>query len=75
MYRSTPHRVINKTKDTYRVSVPYFFEPDYNAVIKPIRTQQQVPYVSQFGTEPIIYGEHLVKKITNNFDFRVNPKE
>eukprot|EP00041_Stephanoeca_diplocostata_P014946 m.282725 g.282725 ORF g.282725 m.282725 type:complete len:394 (+) comp19862_c0_seq1:241-1422(+) len=60
VYQSTPHRVVNHG-GKYRVSVPFFFEPDYNAVITPID-----------GGDPadgICYGTHLAGKITNNFTF------
>ncbi|TPX37765.1 hypothetical protein SeMB42_g06895 [Synchytrium endobioticum] len=35
LYQSTLHRVIH-TKGSYRVSVPFFFEPAFDAVISPI---------------------------------------
>jgi len=34
-FRSTLHRVVNKSgKERY--SVPFFFEPDFNALINPV---------------------------------------
>jgi isopenicillin N synthase-like dioxygenase len=35
LYRSTPHRVQNVTRRN-RLSFPFFFDPNFNAVIKPI---------------------------------------
>jgi len=65
-YKSTPHRILNNS-DKYRVSVPFFFEPNYDAVITPIPLNGQTT-----TTKPLIYGEYLVNKITNNFDFKEN---
>jgi isopenicillin N synthase-like dioxygenase len=35
LYRSTPHRVRN-TSDRDRLSFPFFFDPNYDAPIRPI---------------------------------------
>ncbi|KAJ3271271.1 hypothetical protein HDV01_006943 [Terramyces sp. JEL0728] len=66
MYKSTLHRVIH-TKESYRVSVPFFFEPNFDAVIEPLPI-----CVEQTGGKPkytpVMYGDHLLGKVTNNFD-------
>ena len=65
MYKSTLHRVIHKGSN-YRISVPFFFEPSFDAVIKPLEK-----CVKESGKapiyEPIMYGDHLLSKVTNNF--------
>lgn len=68
LYKSTLHRVIHKGGN-YRISVPFFFEPDFEAVITPIEK-----CVKESGKEasyqPIMYGDHLLSKVTNNFDVK-----
>mmetsp|Transcript_14380 Transcript_14380/g.23749 ORF Transcript_14380/g.23749 Transcript_14380/m.23749 type:complete len:305 (-) Transcript_14380:479-1393(-) len=65
IYRSTCHRVIHKG-DSYRVSVPFFFEPNWDAMVEPLeglvgRSGQPAKY------KPVKYGDHLMGKITTNF--------
>ncbi|KAF2642813.1 naringenin,2-oxoglutarate 3-dioxygenase [Massarina eburnea CBS 473.64] len=65
LWKSTKHRVIHRG-DGYRVSVPFFYEPNFEAVIKPLKK-----CVERSGKEPIhggsTYGEHLLGKIEGNF--------
>jgi isopenicillin N synthase-like dioxygenase len=35
IYKSTRHRVLH-TSDKMRISVPFFFDPDWDAVISPV---------------------------------------
>jgi len=35
-YRSTLHRVVNNDPEATRLSIPFFFEPNFHAVIKPL---------------------------------------
>ena len=37
-YQSTPHRVINLDPGKSRVSAPFFYEPNFEAVVQPIDT-------------------------------------
>ena len=37
-YQSTPHRVINLDPAMTRVSAPFFYEPEFEAVVQPIDT-------------------------------------
>lgn len=36
LYQSTAHRVINSDASRSRVSVPFFYEPDFEAMVEPI---------------------------------------
>jgi isopenicillin N synthase-like dioxygenase len=64
-WKSTNHRVIHRSSN-FRVSVPFFFEPNFDAEIKPLakcieRTGGQAKF------DPIIYGDHLSAKVKANF--------
>ncbi|KAJ3408324.1 Structural maintenance of chromosomes protein 5 [Chytridiales sp. JEL 0842] len=65
IYKSTLHRVIHK-KNTFRVSIPFFFEPNFDTVVAPLP-----PCVKESGGvshhEPVMYGKHLLSKVSNNF--------
>ena len=73
LYRSTPHRVQNNSGDD-RLSFPFFFDPNFNAEIKPIPTSRQASEdkrerwdqqsIHEFrGT----YGEYLLSKVAKVF--------
>jgi len=36
-YASTVHRVVSPSISTHRYSVPFFFNPDHDALVKPLR--------------------------------------
>ena len=66
LYRSTPHRVLRPGNGASRVSVPFFFEPNYQAEIAPL------PECCAFTDQPprfppIMYGDHLFSKTASNF--------
>jgi isopenicillin N synthase-like dioxygenase len=72
-YRSTPHRVRNASR-TARLSFPFFFDPDFEAEVKPIDPDAVVvddkserwdcASVHEFqGT----YGEYLLAKVSKVF--------
>lgn len=65
IWKSTRHRVIHRG-DGYRVSVPFFYEPNFDAVVKPLQK-----CVDRTGGVPIAeegtYGDHLMGKVFNNF--------
>lgn len=68
-YHPTLHRVINNSSK-YRVSVPFFLEPNFDAVIEPFefcKLGAQNDKDECTGAKPVIYGEHLVKKVLTNF--------
>ncbi|KAL3688771.1 hypothetical protein R1sor_015080 [Riccia sorocarpa] len=65
LYMPTVHRVLNDNSK-YRVSVPYFYEPNFDALVKPLDSCKQVTGgESKFAS--VVYGEHLTKKVLNNF--------
>eukprot|EP01097_Dermamoeba_algensis_P007698 TRINITY_DN4913_c0_g1_i1.p1 TRINITY_DN4913_c0_g1~~TRINITY_DN4913_c0_g1_i1.p1 ORF type:complete len:320 (-),score=67.16 TRINITY_DN4913_c0_g1_i1:36-995(-) len=59
-YSSTPHRVINKA-ERYRVSIPFFYEPNFEGEIAPH------PMFGEPKFKPISYGEFLMSKVNTNF--------
>ncbi|KAF1984893.1 Clavaminate synthase-like protein, partial [Aulographum hederae CBS 113979] len=65
LWKSTVHRVVHRQQN-YRVSVPFFFEPDFEAWVEPLPE-----CVERTGGERrwegVRYGEHLVGKIRGNF--------
>jgi isopenicillin N synthase-like dioxygenase len=72
-YLSTPHRVRNLAGNS-RLSFPFFFDPNFNAEVKPIKMNSQVndnknerwdrASVHEFrGT----YGEYLLNKVSKVF--------
>lgn len=63
-YEPTVHRVINKNPK-YRVSVPFFLEPNFDAVIEPMNFCKQG--VNGDVVKRVIYGHHLVSKVLSNF--------
>jgi isopenicillin N synthase-like dioxygenase len=65
VYKSTLHRVIHKG-DSYRISVPFFYEPNFDAKIEPLEPCLQIDPVKHH--EPVMYGEHLLKKVSTNFE-------
>mmetsp|Transcript_20771 Transcript_20771/g.63179 ORF Transcript_20771/g.63179 Transcript_20771/m.63179 type:complete len:190 (+) Transcript_20771:752-1321(+) len=76
-YRSTPHRVLSPQGHPDmpeaqaargRVSVAYFFEPNFDAVITPLAAAEGA---GRGSGEPVLYGEHLREKVTSNFNYGV----
>ena len=73
--RATPHRVMSLPpaarhpnndpggEQKSRISVPFFFEPNYDAYIEPLFTDS----TSCAPTKPIRYGDHLLEKVSSNF--------
>jgi isopenicillin N synthase-like dioxygenase len=65
LWKSTMHRVIHRG-NKYRVSVPFFYEPNFEAMVKPL-----AKCVDETGGKPIhegsTYGEHLLTKVFSNF--------
>ncbi len=62
LFRSTAHRVLHPESGAGdRVSVPFFFEPNYDAVVEPL------PHLGEPRFEPVAYGSHLLAKSLANF--------
>ncbi|KAF2804603.1 Clavaminate synthase-like protein [Mytilinidion resinicola] len=64
-WHSVRHRVIHRGEG-YRVSVPFFYEPNWDAVVKPLkRCVKRSGGVVKY--EEAMYGDHLMGKLHNNF--------
>lgn len=66
-YIATRHRVLNTDEEASRISIAYFFEPNFNASIEPLE-----PLLKADGgarKDGIKYGKHLEAKVFQNFDF------
>jgi isopenicillin N synthase-like dioxygenase len=73
IWKSTMHRVIhrgdggvNGVEGGGRVSVPFFFEPNFDAMVKPLEScvkRSERPRMHEGST----YGEHLLTKVFSNF--------
>eukprot|EP00262_Sarcandra_glabra_P002667 TRINITY_DN13076_c0_g1_i1.p1 TRINITY_DN13076_c0_g1~~TRINITY_DN13076_c0_g1_i1.p1 ORF type:complete len:361 (+),score=54.81 TRINITY_DN13076_c0_g1_i1:164-1084(+) len=65
LYESTLHQVTNNSPK-YRVSVAYFYEPNFDAAVEPLDfCKQKTGGAAKF--EKVVYGEHLVRKVLTNF--------
>ena len=65
LWRSTRHRVVHRGEG-YRVSVPFFVEPDFEATVRPLEEcVRRSGGVQRWGE--VVYGEHLVGKVEGNF--------
>lgn len=53
-------------KKPFFFSVPFFYEPNYDAKVEPLEACLQIDPVKHH--EPIIFGEHLLKKVSGNFE-------
>jgi len=62
-YQSTLHRVMN-TNSEYRISVPFFFEPNFTAIIEPL---ESIPSKTETQSKSFLYGDHLIAKVNYNF--------
>ncbi|KAG0473964.1 hypothetical protein HPP92_015821 [Vanilla planifolia] len=65
LYEPTLHRVVNNSPK-YRVSVVFFYEPNFDTAAEPLEFCKE----KTSGTvkhQRVVYGEHLVGKVTTNF--------
>ncbi|CAG8467602.1 5219_t:CDS:2 [Ambispora gerdemannii] len=69
VYQSTLHRVIHRG-DAYRVSCPFFYEPNFDALIEPLHPCLKLDPVKHH--DPVVYGEHLLRKVSSNFEITEN---
>ena len=70
LWKSTMHRVIHRgdggENGKGRVSVPFFFEPNFDAVVRPLEDcVRRSGQSSMHGGST--YGEHLLTKVFSNF--------
>lgn len=75
LYRSTPHRVKNKSgKD--RVSFPFFFDPGFHTLVKPLPLTQKFQFEDDkelrwdgqsVHTFQGTYGDYLIEKVSKVF--------
>ncbi|MCJ1351037.1 MAG: hypothetical protein MMC33_001019 [Icmadophila ericetorum] len=61
LWKSTLHRVVHRG-DGFRVSVPFFFEPDFDARVGRLEGLGR----AEEGRE-VVYGEYLIGKVNGNF--------
>ncbi len=65
LWKSTRHRVVHRGKG-FRVSVPFFFEPDFEARVGPLREcVESMGGERSFGE--VVYGDWLLGKVRGNF--------
>ena len=65
LWKSTRHRVIHRGQN-WRFSVPFFFEPDWEARIRPLKSCLERTGGEERYDE-VLYGEFLKRKIEGNF--------
>lgn len=66
LYHSNPHRVRNVySNGEYRYSIPFFYEPDYHAVISPVPGTLKENEIPKF--EPCTVGEHLEQMYNRSY--------
>jgi len=65
LYQPTLHRVMNRSPK-YRVSVPFFYEPNFNAIVEPLEFCKEVTGGTSLF-QPVVYGEHISGKVLTNF--------
>ncbi len=69
LYRSTPHRV-KASAHQGRLSFPFFFDPNFDAVVKPIFPAQASPTRwdgTNLQTLSGTYGDYLLSKVSRVF--------
>ena len=75
IYRSTPHRVLDSTRRD-RLSFPFFFDPNFNAEIRPIEElaghQAQDDRHERWDRASVhdfrgTYGDYLLNKVSKVF--------
>jgi len=72
LYKSTPHRVRLNTSGRDRLSFPLFFDPDFDAVIAPIRATARDDVATRWDGASVhafegTYGEYVLAKVGKVF--------
>ncbi len=66
LWKSTEHRVIHRGVRDWRFSVPFFFEPDFDARVRPLgKVVERTGGVERY--EDVVYGDFLWSKVERNF--------
>ncbi|THU94910.1 Clavaminate synthase-like protein [Dendrothele bispora CBS 962.96] len=75
LYKSTLHRVVHRGNN-YRVSIPFFFEPNFDAKIAPLPAALRIIKAEKDEAmdtkptqlyKPVVYGDFLSSKVGSNF--------
>ena len=71
LFRSTPHRVRNRSARG-RLSFPFFFDPNWDARIQPIRTPETASAATRWDGENAFdfsgtYGDYILRKVARVF--------
>ncbi|KAK9863028.1 hypothetical protein WJX84_009657 [Apatococcus fuscideae] len=66
LLQPTVHRVLNTDPSRSRVSIPFFYEPAYEAIVEPLPQLCSAQHPAQHAA--IRYGDHLEGKVLNNFE-------
>ncbi|ODO11572.1 hypothetical protein I350_00353 [Cryptococcus amylolentus CBS 6273] len=71
LYPATLHRVVHKSP-SYRVSVPFFFEPHFDCRVKVLEAAKRK--IAKEGreakpVEEVVYGDFLLGKVSGNFKY------
>ena len=71
LFRSTPHRVKNRS-NRGRLSFPFFFDPNFDAEIKPIRDEIEDDALARWDGESVHqfegnYGDYVMNKVARVF--------
>lgn len=69
VYQSTMHRVIRKPGSNTRYSVPFFYNPQYDAIVKPLSVCVSVDNPAIY--KPVTVGQHIINEFNKGL-LRVN---
>jgi isopenicillin N synthase-like dioxygenase len=67
IFAATPHRVINLS-GRERYSMPFFFEPNFDAVISCLDTCRSAERAAKYGD--VVAGEYLLSRFNDTFSYR-----
>ena len=70
-FMATPHRVRSPKANATRYSIPFFFEPDLDAIVTPLPSKYLPPFERDLSDlpskDPILYGEYLLKAFHRSY--------